>query len=168
MTASKSKKVPSLMKDKYDEIVALTDEYSAKYLTDEYAEYCQILAASLARKRQSPIIKGKPNVWACGIIHAVGLVNFLFDKETKPFVRAAELYAYFKISSSTGSAKSKFIRDMYDMFPSDPNWTLPSRLESNPLVWTLSVNGMIVDIRDMPIEAQEQAYEMGLIPYVPS
>jgi hypothetical protein len=31
----------------------------------------------------------------------------------------------------------------------------------------LEVNGMIVDIRQLPIEAQEIAYAKGLIPYVP-
>ncbi len=31
----------------------------------------------------------------------------------------------------------------------------------------LSVNGMIVDIRNLPREAQEMAFEKGLIPYIP-
>lgn len=43
---------------------------------------------------------------------------------------------------------------------------MAGRLESNPLVWMLSVNGMIVDIRDMPREAQEIAFEKGYIPYI--
>jgi hypothetical protein len=30
------------------------------------------------------------------------------------------------------------------------------------------VNGLIVDIRDMPREAQEEAFRRGLIPYIPS
>jgi hypothetical protein len=31
----------------------------------------------------------------------------------------------------------------------------------------LSVNGMMVDIRGMPREVQEIAFEKGLIPYIP-
>lgn len=50
----------------------------------------------------------------------------------------------------------------------DPRWTLPSRLAENPLVWMLSVNGVIVDVRTMPRELQEQAYDLGLIPFVPA
>ena len=50
----------------------------------------------------------------------------------------------------------------------DPNWTLPSKLENNPMIWMLSVNGIVMDIRDLPIEVQEQAFEQGLIPYIPS
>ena len=35
-------------------------------------------------------------------------------------------------------------------------------------VWMLSVNGFLVDIRTMPLEAQLIAYEEGLIPYIPA
>jgi hypothetical protein len=49
----------------------------------------------------------------------------------------------------------------------DPNWSLPSRLQSNPMAWMLSVNGMLVDVRRMPREVQEIAFEKGLIPYIP-
>ena len=35
------------------------------------------------------------------------------------------------------------------------------------MVWMVMVNGMIVDIRTMPRELQEAAFEKGLIPYLP-
>jgi len=35
------------------------------------------------------------------------------------------------------------------------------------MVWMLSVNGLIVDVRSMPREVQEIAFEKGLIPYIP-
>ena len=50
----------------------------------------------------------------------------------------------------------------------EPEWTLPSRLDDNPLVWTLKVNGFLMDIRHAPREAQEIAFEKGLIPYIPA
>jgi hypothetical protein len=43
----------------------------------------------------------------------------------------------------------------------------PSKFDSNPLTWMLTVNGMMVDVRHLPIEVQEVAYQKGLIPYVP-
>lgn len=49
----------------------------------------------------------------------------------------------------------------------DPNWMLSSKFDSSPLVWMLSVNGMMLDIRYMPREVQEIAFEKGLIPYIP-
>ena len=41
-------------------------------------------------------------------------------------------------------------------------------MEDNPLVWMLSVNGLLMDIRDAPREAQVVAFEKGLIPYIPA
>ena len=49
----------------------------------------------------------------------------------------------------------------------DPRWSLPSKLEDNPLVWMLNVNGFAVDIRNASLELQEEAFRRGLIPYVP-
>jgi len=41
-------------------------------------------------------------------------------------------------------------------------------IKDNPTIWMVKVNGFIVDIRTMPIEIQKQAFEMDIIPYVPS
>lgn len=54
------------------------------------------------------------------------------------------------------------------MYQFDPDWTLPSKLGSNPTVWLLSVNGLIIDIRQAPREIQEQAFAQGLIPFIPA
>jgi len=47
-------------------------------------------------------------------------------------------------------------------------WMLPSLVDQNPLVWMAEVNGVLVDLRDMPRELQVIAYEKGMIPYVPA
>ena len=49
----------------------------------------------------------------------------------------------------------------------DPRWSLPSRLADNPMVWTLTLNGVIVDVRMMSREIQEEAHRLGLIPLHP-
>jgi hypothetical protein len=41
-------------------------------------------------------------------------------------------------------------------------------LAIGPLVWILKVNGLLIDIRTCPREAQVVAYEQGLIPYIPA
>ena len=94
-------------------------------------------------------------------------MNFVFDKSQTPHIKTGELYKKFGVSESMGQAKSKAVRDMLGMYQMDPNWSLPSRLQSNPMAWMLSVNGMLVDVRRMPREVQEIAFEKGLIPYIP-
>ena len=156
------------MQSTYESIVRLTDEISEKHLNAEYAQLLRYATAALCRKRPSPVAKGHINTWACGIAYAIGAVNFLFDKNQTPHRSAAELCQAFGVSPSAGSAKAKVVKEALELFQLHPDWCLPSKLKSNPLVWILSVNGLMVDIRSMPREVQEIAYHKGLIPYIPA
>ena len=164
---STSQNVPKEMQARFDEITQITDTFSDAYLNDEYKDMCRQLTATLCRKRLSPLLQGKANTWACAIIHAIGTVNFLGDSSQKPYVPAKELASHFGISTSTMQTKSKEIRDMFGMYQMDPDWTLPSMVDSNPLIWMVQVNGLIVDVRHMPRHIQEEAFYKGLIPYIP-
>lgn len=161
-------KVPEPMKALYDEISAISDGFCKDYLNDEYAELARKMAATLARKRPSPLVNGRANGWAAGILYTLGQVNFLFDKSQSPHMRADELCKRIGVSQQTASGRAQKIREMLEIFQMHPDWTLPSRVGENPLIWILSVNGMMVDIRDMPREAQVVAFQKGLIPYIPA
>lgn len=126
------------------------------------------LAAALARKRPSPLLRGKPETWASGIVHALGVVNFLFDNTQTPHVAASDIYTAFGVNVSTAGNRSRFIRQTLGMSEFDPRWTLPSKLDNNPLVWMLEVNGIVVDVRNLPREVQAAAHRQGLIPYIPA
>ena len=59
-----------------------------------------------------------------------------------PLPTELQLCAEFGVSQSTGSAKARAISDALGMRPAfDPEWTLPSMLDRNPLVWMAEVNG---------------------------
>jgi Domain of unknown function (DUF6398)/Plasmid pRiA4b ORF-3-like protein len=165
--SKKSEDVPKAMEERFNSIVAITDEFALQHLNKEYAQLIRQATAALCRKRPSPLEKGQAKTWACGITHAIGMVNFLFDSSQKPHVSVNELYQWFGISASTGQGKSKLVRDTLDMQQLDPEWCLPSRIDDNPLVWMLSVNGLIMDIRHAPLGAQVEAFRRGLIPYIP-
>jgi hypothetical protein len=156
------------MQARYDQIVALTDEFCRQHLNDEYRDLARHMAAALCRKRPSPVTSGQVRSWACGIIYALGQVNFLSDKSTQPFMTMADVCAGLGVSPGTGSAKARAISDALKLRPAfDPEWTLPSMMDKNPLVWMAEVNGYLVDLRDMPREVQEIAFEKGTIPYIP-
>jgi hypothetical protein len=165
--ATASEKVPKAMQETFARIVGITDDFARRHLNEEYAQLARYATAALCRKRPSPLAKGQAKTWACGITHALGMVNFLFDPSQDPHMQASELYKGFGVSQSSGQAKSKAVRDLLDMSQFDPNWCLPSKIADNPLVWMVMVNGFVVDIRQMPLEVQQQAYEQGIIPYIP-
>ena len=166
--AKRSESVPKEMQERFNEISGLIDAFCDEYLNDEWKQLCRQLTAALSRKRPSPLVTGKAPTWAAGIIHTLAMVNFLFDPSQKPHIKASQLNDYFKLSQSTVAAKSKQIRDLMKMHQLDPDWTLPSKLGSNPYVWMLSVNGFMLDIRYVDREIQEEAFRQGLIPYIPA
>jgi hypothetical protein len=151
-----------------EEIAGLVDAFCREHLNEEYAMLCRKLTEKLARKRPSPLLSGTPNAWAAGIVRTIGMVNFLGDKSQKPYMKMTDIDKAFGIGESTASAKSSAIRKMLKMSQLDFEWMLPSRVEEHPLTWMLSVNGFIMDIRHAPREAQEVAFEQGLIPYIPA
>ena len=164
---STSEQVPKDLQARFDDITQLTDAFSKAYLNEEYATLCRQLTASLCRKRPSPLSQGKIATWACGIIHAIGTVNFLFDSSQTPHVPSREIASHFGLSPNTMQGKSKQIRDLFGMYQMDPDWTLPSKIDTNPLVWMIQVNGFVMDARNAPREIQEEAFFKGLIPYIP-
>lgn len=168
MVKTKTLKVPESMQARFNEIVAISDDFCKQHLNEEYAELARQMAATLARKRPSPLGNGRANSWAAGILYTLGQVNFLFDKSQSPHLRADELCKLIGVSQQTAGGRAKKISDMLRTFQLDPNWSLPSRVDNNPMIWILSVNGLMVDVRYMPREVQEIAYEKGLIPYIPA
>jgi len=160
--------VPKAMLPTYEAIVALTDTFCAAHLNADYRDLAHRMAASLCRKRPSPVSSGQPRTWACGIIHVIGQLNFLSDPSFEPFMTMAQVAAGFGVGQSTASAKAKAISAALGPHRMDPQWMLPSLAGSNPLIWMAEVNGLLVDLRTMPREVQQIAFDQGMIPYIPA
>jgi hypothetical protein len=167
MSNKAQEQIPRKMKQIYDTIVRLTDDFCGNNLNEEYVELSRSLAAALARKRPSPLVSGALEVWACGIVYALARVNFLFDKSHTPHTTYDELCSWFGVNKNTASAKATRIIEIMKIRQLDPKWSPPSELGNNMMAWLIQVNGLIVDARYMPREIQEEANRLGLIPYVP-
>lgn len=161
-------RIPEAVRPAYGAITALIDTFCEQHLNGEYAELGREMAAVLARKRPSPLLKGKPAAWACGIVRTIGFANFLDDPSQEPHMRLMDVSRAFGVGDSTAAAKAKVIRDLLGIRRFDLDWTLQSRLDKNPMIWLLTVNGVVMDIRQAPRGAQVVAYEQGLIPYIPA
>lgn len=159
--------VPSAYADRFMQLIERIDAFCAAHLNDEYHWLCRTMAMTVCQEG-APVRSGKPDGWAAGVVYSVGRVNFLDDPSQSPHMKSKEIAQGFGVSVSNMQAKSRIICEGLQLVPLDPNWSLPSRMDDNPLVWMLSVNGVMVDIRDAPREAQVTAYEEGLIPYIPA
>ena len=150
-----------------DRIVELTNAFCLNYLNEDYRELCEDMITALL-DTEVPLEKGRPASWASGIVHAVGFVNFLQDPSQSPHMTSAQVAEGFGVSQQTMQTKSRIIRDELGLIQFDPDWCLPALVKENPLIWILKVNGLAVDIRTAPRRLQEQAYQQGLIPYIPA
>lgn len=159
--------VPIAYADRFLALIERIDAFCAEHLNDEYHWLCRTMAMAVCQEG-TPVRSGKPEGWAAGVVYSVGRVNFLDDPSQSPHMKSKEIAQGFGVSVSNMQAKSKIIWEGLELMPFHPTWSLPSRMDDNPLVWMLSINGFMMDIRDAPREAQAAAYEEGLIPYIPA
>ena len=166
MSAPAPPKVPAAVKPVFDDIVSITDLFCQQHLDAEYAGLCVKLAAKLARKRPSPLLRGDRGIWAAGIVYAIGRVNFLADPNQKPHLRTDELADLLGVKQTTMTNKGRLIADTLRISLMDPEFSRRDMIDKNPMAWLLEVNGFLVDARQLPPELQVQAWRQGLIPYV--
>jgi len=96
------------------------------------------------------------------------IVDEIIIVDTGSTDRTVEIAKGFGVSVATMQAKAKAIGVGLDLIPFHPDWSLPSTMDDNPIVWMLEVNGILMDVRMAPRQAQVAAYEKGLIPYIPA
>lgn len=159
--------VPTAVRPVFEEISAITGEFCTEHLDEEYAELCHRLAAKLARKRPSPLVRGDRRIWAAGIVYVIGRVNFLSDPNQDPHLRTDTMAGLLGVKQSTMATKGRLIMDTLRISVMDPEWSRQSIIEKNPLAWLVEVNGLLVDARTLPEDIHVEAWRRGLIPFVP-
>ena len=149
-------------------IIVLTDEVCAGLLDEEYAGLARRWWRNSRARRPSPIQSGRAPTWAGAVVYALGQVNFLFDSSTKPYATADDLSAAFGVAKSTLGAKAKQVRDLTKMDYGTPEFLREDIVDSSPMTWFIQVDGLIVDARELPPQVQAQAFDLGVIPYIPA
>ena len=153
------------LREKVSKITELATSFCAQKLNEEYFELAEKVIGKLSRKRPSPLLRGKEEIWAAGVIHAIGHVNFLYDKSFEPYITFDELNEYFGTKKSSVGNKSADIRKMFKMNRmSNFDFMTNSRKEDHPIFNTVMVDGFIVPISTIPEEYQQivkEARERG-------
>jgi len=137
-------------KERTQQLIKLTESFCNTSLDGEYKELCKKLVFKMSRKRNVPFLSGRIEIWAAAIIHALGSINFLFDKKTKPYVTAEDICKFFGTSRSTTSQKANVIKDMFKLYYFDDEFSTSYNKERNPLSKVAMINGFITMISDLP------------------
>jgi hypothetical protein len=165
MAAAKSLKVPKGWEDYFAGMTAVTDKFCAEHLDGEYADLARHAIAALCRKRPSPLASGAASTWACAVLYALGQINYLSDKASKPHMTMADLAGRYGVSPNTASAKAKLVRKALGMHQLGHPWMRPSLIAQSPLAWLVEIGGLVVDARALPAELRQAAADRGLIPH---
>ena len=81
----KSPKDKALIESKKKWLEDALDAFSENHLDHDYFDLTCDVVDRMARKRQVPFLTGRLEIWAASIIHAIGRINFLYDKSFDPF-----------------------------------------------------------------------------------
>ena len=151
------------IKAKEQHLIAITTEFCKKELNSEYAKLCEKLIKKLGRKRDVPFQRGDLDIWAASILHAIGTINFLFDKNNEPYIPVQVIMEYFGANTSTVGQKSKKIRDTLKLNYFDKDFSTGFVKESNPLNNFVMIDGLIMPMDTLPEDLQKEVKEARAI-----
>lgn len=146
----------TVVAEKTQRLIDLTAGFCEEYLDEDYKQLCAKLVLKMSRKRSVPFLSGRLEIWAAAVVNAIGSINFLFDKSFEPYASGDDICGYFGTSKSTVSQKAKVIRDMFRMNYWDEEFSTAQMRASNPLADYVVVDGLIVPIKSLPQEIQEE------------
>jgi hypothetical protein len=136
-------------------IVDLVTSFCHEKLDEEYIDLCSDLMEEYDAVEENVFHRGKPEIWASAIIYAIGSINFLFDKNTEPYVSIDDITNYFGTKKSTITNKGRVIKDDLDIFIFDPDFSREEILENNSFDKYEIVNGFIVP-KEKPLNLSDK------------
>ena len=102
------------IKEKQEELKRMISEFSDEYLNNEYKSLNLKLLNKLIENNVS-FNRGRVENWACGIIFAIGQLNFLFERSIMPYVSHNRVCGYFETRKETAWIKSRDIRRLLNL-----------------------------------------------------
>ena len=138
------------IKKKEKDLLELTGTFCAQKLNDEYFELCERLIKKMGRKRDVPFKRGRLEIWAAAVIHTIGSINFLGDKSFEPYLSSREIHDHFGTKSTTVSNKAGTIKDMFDLWYYNPEFSTDHMQRNNPFNDLVMVDDMIWPIDSLP------------------
>jgi hypothetical protein len=140
---------------KQQELIQLTKKFCDEKLNAEYAALARKLIQKLGRKRDVPFATGQAVVWAAAIIHALGSINFLFDKSFEPYLSVDDINSFFGTKKTTIGNKSREIKNLLNIGYWDNEFSTRHMKNSNPFADLVMFDDFITPVSSFPEEVQE-------------
>jgi hypothetical protein len=122
------------MSSKIRIIRELLSKFCLEILNSEaYDEICYKILDKLEQHPDQPLNRGKEDIWAASIAHAVGSINLLFSSSSHPHISVDELNSFFGTRSTTTSKKSLDLRDLLRISPYNPDFQINKSQDELPM-----------------------------------
>jgi len=126
---SESMLVPERARSEYQFITSDIDHFCQTFLDDNYAEFCCRMMMTLCQQHTKVIANMDYiyyNLWTYGIIHALCLVNSLFEAEDAriyyPYISESFLARFSQLDAEEIQRTSEQIRELLGMSLSSSEW----------------------------------------------
>jgi hypothetical protein len=115
-------------------IKELLGEFCYEILNSEaYTKICYKILDELEQHPDQPLNRGKVDIWAASITHAVGSINLLFSSSSHSHISVDELNSFFDTRSTTTSKKSLDLRDLLHISPYNDNYQVNEEQHDLPI-----------------------------------
>ena len=142
------------IQERQQEILDLIKEFCEKKIDQEHFELSKKVLEKLTKSKDVIFTTSKPQTWAAAVLHALGTINFLFDKSFEPYVSVGEINDFFDVKKTTLVNKSKQIRDLLKMKTWSKGFSTKAMAGNNPLENFIMIDGVIVPLDSLLEEYQ--------------
>src|SRR5699024_1650120 len=143
------------IKERENMILELTNSFCSQKLDEDYRQLCEKLVKKMGRKHEVPFKRGQLDIWAAGVVYAIGSINFLFDKSFEPHATPNDINDFFGTNKSTVSGKARTIKKMFNLGHFDSEFSTGEMQSSNPMSQMVMVDGFMVPLDSLPEEYQQ-------------
>ena len=130
--------IPAQYQEEYAVVADMITDFCKDRFDDEFENLCLHALQKLCRKRTEPMVTGRNNMWAAGIIYAIAQNcnmignngNMLLGRP-KDRLKSDDLCQALGVSKGGVSEKAKAIRKELAITQGKEEWLLPSQREGS-------------------------------------
>ena len=103
--------------ERRDEIEAEVARFCEAKLNDEWRQICVDFLDAIEAEEPHAFRQGDLKIYAAGVIHALGQLNFLFDASTKPHVSVGDIADFYGVKKGSMTQRGTMLRDLMGLHP---------------------------------------------------
>jgi|APCry1669189034_1035192.scaffolds.fasta_scaffold10695_3 hypothetical protein len=161
--------IPAQIKNNFLNVAEMIYLFYNKNLNDEYYNLALKLTTKLAKENPSDLIDCDIKTLAAAIINTIATTH-TYDS---PQVFSKNLASWFQTTQTDIDKKTNSICKILNLQFIEQDQNTKSKVGDgydidDRMMWSIAINGFTIDIRNAAHDLQVDAYEHGLIPYIPT